>query len=46
MLIWLSGWMKATLALPVAVSVLGGFFLLGLAVLAFLPEAKGQDLPE
>jgi MFS family permease len=45
-LIWLSSWMKATLPLPVAISVLGGFFLLGLVVLAFLPETKGQDLPE
>jgi MFS family permease len=45
-LIWLSAWMKSTLPLPVAISVLGGFFLLGLVVLAFLPETKGQDLPE
>jgi MFS family permease len=45
-LIWLSAWMKATFALPVAISVLGGFFLFGLVVLAFLPETKGQDLPE
>ena len=45
-LIWLSAWMKATLSLPLAISVLGGFFLLGLIVLLFLPETKGQDLPE
>ena len=45
-LIWLSAWMKATLPLPVAISVLGGFFLLGLVVLAFLPETKGQGLPD
>lgn len=45
-LIWLSAWMKASVALPVAISVLGGFFLLGLVVLAFLPETKGQDLPD
>jgi MFS family permease len=45
-LIWLSAWMKATLSLPIAISVLGGFFLLGLIVLMFLPETKGQDLPE
>jgi MFS family permease len=44
-LIWLSAWMKATLPLPVAISVLGGFFLLGLVMLAFLPETKGRDLP-
>ena len=45
-LIWLSAWMKSTFALPVAVSVLGGFFLLGLVVLRFLPETKDQSLPE
>ena len=45
-LIWLSAWMKSAFALPVAISVLGGFFLLGLIVLLFLPETKGQDLPE
>lgn len=45
-LIWLSAWMKATFSLSTAVSVLGGFFLLGVVVLAFLPETKGQDLPE
>jgi hypothetical protein len=38
--------MKSTFALPVAVSVLGGFFLLGLVVLRFLPETKDQALPE
>jgi hypothetical protein len=37
--------MKATLPLPQAVSVLGCLFLLGLVVLIFLPETKGQDLP-
>lgn len=45
-LIWGSAWMKANFALPVAVSVLGGLFLLGLVVLPFLPETKGRDLPE
>ncbi len=45
-LIWLSAWMKSTFALPVAISVLGAFFLLGLVVLRFLPETKGQALPE
>mgnify|MGYP003333474010 FL=1 len=45
-LIWLSAWMKSTFALPVAVSVLGAFFLLGLVVLRFLPETKDQALPE
>lgn len=45
-LIWGSAWMKATLPLTQAISVLGCLFLLGLVVLAFLPETKGQDLPE
>ena len=45
-LIWLSGWMKATLDLRLAVSLLASFFLLGLVWLAFLPETKGQGLPE
>ena len=45
-LIWVSAWMKAEFALPVAISILGGLFLLGLVILAFLPETKGQDLPE
>jgi MFS family permease len=44
-LIWGSAWMKATLPLPQAISVLGLLFLLGLLVLIFLPETKGQDLP-
>ena len=45
-LIWGSAWMKATLPLPQAISVLGVLFLFGLVVLIFLPETKGQDLPE
>ncbi len=44
-LIWLSAWMKAAFPLPVAISVLAGFFLLGLIFLRFLPETKGQELP-
>lgn len=44
-LIWLSAWMKSTFSLPVAVSVLGTFFLLGLLVLRFLPETRDQELP-
>jgi MFS family permease len=45
-LIWGSAWMKATLPLPQAISVLGALFLLGLLVLLYLPETKGQELPE
>ena len=45
-LIWLSAWMKSAYSLRTAITCLGGFFLLGLVMLAFLPETKGQDLPE
>ena len=45
-LIWLSASMKATMDLRVAVSCLGGFFLLGLVFLALLPETHGEELPE
>ncbi len=45
-LIWLSAWMKAEFDLRIAVTALGGMFLLGPLVLWFLPETKGQDLPE
>ena len=45
-LIWVSAWMKGAFVLPVAISMLGGLFLLGLVVLLFLPETKGQELPE
>ena len=45
-LIWISAWMKAEFELPIAISFLGGLFLLGLVVLMFLPETKGQPLPE
>jgi hypothetical protein len=45
-LIWLSAYMKATFDLRIAVSCLGGFFLLGLIFLAFLPETSGLELPE
>ncbi len=45
-LIWLSAWMKSTLDLRTAVTCLGGFFLLGLVFLAFLPETHGKELPE
>ena len=45
-LIWLSAWMKSTLDLRVAITCLGGFFLLGLLFLTCLPETQGEDLPE
>jgi MFS family permease len=45
-LIWLSAWMKTTFDLKIAITMLGGFFLLGLVFLLFLPETKDQPLPE
>ncbi len=45
-LIWLSAWMKSTMDLRLAITSLGGFFLLGLIFLACLPETHGEDLPE
>ena len=45
-LIWLSAWMKSTMDLRLAITCLGGFFLLGLVFLALLPETHGEELPE
>jgi hypothetical protein len=43
-----SGWLKSRpgMTLPLAVTWLGGLFLVGLVVLVFLPETKGRALPE
>lgn len=43
-----SGWLKSLpgMDLRVAVSLLALLFLVGLLVLAFLPETKGQSLPQ
>lgn len=42
----LSGFMKASMNLNTAVAYLGGFFLLGAIIILFLPETKGEELPE
>jgi MFS family permease len=42
----LSGYVKTATSLPNAVAMLGGLFLLGLVILALLPETRGEDLPE
>ncbi len=42
----LSGMVKTQYALTDAIALMGGLFLLGLVVLAFLPETRGQDLPD
>jgi MFS family permease len=44
-LLILSGKMKAAMDLNVAIAWLGGFFLLGVVVILFLPETKGKELP-
>jgi len=46
--IWINGWMRATLALSLedTVTILSMLFLLGLIVLLFAPETKGRELPE
>jgi MFS family permease len=43
-----SGWLKARpgMDLGVAVTLLSGLFLVGMMLVAFLPETKGQPLPE
>ena len=45
-LIWLSAWLKAEFDLRLAVTCLGGFFIVGLVFLALLPETLGHDLPD
>ncbi|MBX7206804.1 MAG: MFS transporter [Verrucomicrobiaceae bacterium] len=45
-LIWISGEMKRAMDLRLAITWLGMLFLLGLVFLAFLPETRGEDLPE
>lgn len=45
-LIWPSAWMKQAYDLRVAITILAGFFLLGLLVLCFLPETKDKPLPD
>jgi MFS family permease len=42
----LSGLVKTQYPLADAIALMGVLFLLGLAVLAFLPETRGQELPE
>jgi MFS family permease len=43
-----SGWLQRDLGLSPerAASILGGLFLLGVAVIAFAPETRGEELPE
>lgn len=47
-MLWMSAELKAhpAIDLRAAVSILGLWFLVGLVLLAFLPETRGQELPE
>lgn len=47
-MLWFSGWLKSLpgMDLRFAVTLLGLLFSLGLVVVLFLPETKGQPLPE
>jgi MFS family permease len=45
-LLWVSGALKAQVDLRLAVTMLGSLFLVGAFLLLFLPETKGQPLPE
>jgi MFS family permease len=41
-----SGWLKGSIDLRIAVSSLAALFLVGAVVMLFLPETRGQELPE
>lgn len=41
-----SAWLKDLVNLQMAVTLLSSLFLVGIVLLAFLPETKGQPLPE
>ncbi|MEY4485051.1 MAG: putative sialic acid transporter, partial [Verrucomicrobiota bacterium] len=45
-LFWLSAWLKAEMDMRMAISLLSGFFLIGLLFLILLPETKNSDLME
>lgn len=45
-MLWFSGLLKKAIGLPTAMTLLAGFFLLGLLVLCFLPETKDKPLPD
>jgi MFS family permease len=45
-MLYVSGELKKWLGLKLAVTAVGGLFLLGLVLLLFVPETKGKPLPE
>lgn len=42
---YLAPWLKQSMPLDQALTCLGGLFLLGAALMFFLPETRGRDLP-
>jgi MFS family permease len=46
--LWLSSWLKsqAGMTLPMAMTLLSSLFLLGVALMVFLPETNREELPE
>jgi hypothetical protein len=47
-MLFFSGWLKSLpeMQIEYAITGLGSLFLLGFALMFFLPETKGQELPE
>jgi MFS family permease len=45
-LLFLSGSIKSSMDLRLAITMLAGMYLLGAVILLFMPETKGQPLPE
>ena len=45
-ILFLSGWLKSVIELRLAVTILSSMFLLGVLIVWFMPETKGQPLPE
>lgn len=45
-MLFFSGWLKHEMDLRLAVSLMGSLFLFGLLVIHFMPETRGQPLPE
>lgn len=45
-MLFLSGWLKGKVELPHAVTLMSGFFVVGILVVLLLPETRGQPLPE
>lgn len=45
-MLFFSGWLKGRIELHLAIFLMSTLFLLGLVVIHFMPETKGQPLPE